>query len=246
WIPGIRGRYAAEHLISAAIGLGRFHERSFQAGATRFRLAFESGIPHDQEEAAAAGLSRVAHFVRDLFGRDLGPSYLTVVVPEARTGDQMTGEGWATGQGQTFAPLTGNRLHDFAEQLIAAYTRHAPYRTEIRSPEEYWLVDGITNLYAWRAVAAAGGIDEEDLDRTLAASYVTAFDAEGSERDLEKLYATPQSGRLGREILGPFTLLYLDRALRAAHPGAGGLDAVVRRLFRDRTAPSLWPILPAR
>jgi len=246
WIPGIRGTHVAEHLISAATGLGPFHERSFQAGNTRFRLAFESGIPHDQEETAVARLTRVARYVHDLFGRDLGPSYLTIVVPEAPTGDQISGEGWATGQGQTFVPLTGNRLHDFAEELISAYTRHAPYRTEIRSPEEYWLVDGITKLYAWRAVAAAGLIDEDDLARTFAESYVTAFTAAGVERNLEKLYATPNSARLGRETLAPFVLLHLDRELRSAHPGAGGLDAIVRRLFRGKTAPSLWSSLPAR
>ena len=245
WLPGVQGSYAPEHLISAAIGLGRFRERSFQAGATRFRLAFESRTTREQEEQAAARLTRVARYIRDLFGRDLGPSYLTIVVPEAPTGDEIAGEGWATGQGQTLAPLTGNRLHDFAAHLIEAYTRHAPYRTEIRSPEEYWLVDGITNLYAWRAVVASGLISEEDLDRALAANYVAAFTAEGIERDLERLYETPQSARFGRENLAPFVLLHFDHALRYADPAAGGLDAVVRRMFHGKTAPSFWSSLPA-
>ncbi len=246
WIPGIRGRYVAEHLISAAIGLGRFHERPMRLGDTRFVMAFESRIPKDQEEQAVQRLTRVTRYVHDLFGRDLGPSYVTIVAPEASTGDQISGEGWATGQGQTLAPLTGNRLHDFSEQLIAAYTRHAPYRTEIRSPAEFWLVDGITELYSWRAVAAAGLNDEADLERTFAANYVTAFPSEGIERDLEKLYATPGSARLERETLAPFVLLHLDRDLRARRPGAEGLDPIVARLFRGKTAPSLWSTLPDR
>ena len=243
-LADLRGSSPAEQMISATVGLGPFHERTFRLGDTRFTLAFHSGIPSSQEEQAVLQLTRVARYVHGLFDRDLGPSYVTIIVPPAPSGDEIAGEGSATGQGQTFSPLTGNRLHDFAARLIDAYIRYAPYRTEVRAPGEYWLVDGITNLYAWRAVAAAGLVSEDELNRSLAAGYVSAFSAEGIERNLENLYATTKSSRLGRETLAPFVLLHLDRTLRSTPGGRGGFDSVLARMFHGRTAPSLWSSLP--
>ena len=240
----LRGSSPAEQMISATVGLGPFHERTFRLGDTRFTLAFPNGIPPSQEEQAVVQLTGVARYVHRLFGRDLGRSYMTIIVPTAPSGDEIAGEGSATGQGQTFSPLTGNRLHDFAARLIDAYIRYAPYRTEVRAPGEYWLVDGITNLYAWRAVAAAGLMGEDELNRSLAAGYLSAFTAEGVERNLENLYGTTKSNRLEREALAPFVLLHLDRTLRSVPGEKGGFDSVLARMFHGRTAPSLWSSLP--
>ena len=240
----LRGSSPAEQMISATVGLGPFHERTFRLGDTRFTLAFPNGIPPSREEQAVVQLTGVARYVHRLFGRDLGRSYMTIIVPTAPSGDEIAGEGSATGQGQTFSPLTGNRLHDFAARLIDAYIRYAPYRTEVRAPGEYWLVDGITNLYAWRAVAAAGLMGEDELNRSLAAGYLSAFTAEGVERNLENLYGTTKSNRLEREALAPFVLLHLDRTLRSVPGEKGGFDSVLARMFHGRTAPSLWSSLP--
>lgn len=244
--PGVGGDLAAEHLVSAAIGLGRFRDRTFETGGTRYRLAFEGSIPADQERRAADLMEKVARSVRDLFGRDLGPDYLAVVAPRAPTGDEIAGEGWATGQGGTLAPMTANRLHQFAEQLIEAYVRHAPYRTEIRRPEEFWLVDAIKNLYSWRAVARAGLVSEDEVMKDAAVGYLVALNVHGLARDLETLYATPGSHRVERESLAPFVLAYLDREVQAATGGRDRLDGVVRTMFQGRRAPSLWSSLPPR
>jgi hypothetical protein len=244
WRPGVDGRLAGEHLVASAIGLGRFRERSFEVGATRYRLAFESGVTPPEEAEAAARLETVARYLRGLFGHDLGPEYLTVVVPKALTRDEIVGEGWATGQGQTLAPMTGNRLHQFADQLIDAYLRHAPYRSEIQDPGEFWLVDGLKNLYGWRALDAAGLVPEEALRRELAVGYLIALNVHGLQRDLERLYSAPGSHRTERESLAPFVLAYLDHEIRAATKNASSLDAVVATMFRGRRAGSLWSSLP--
>ncbi|HMC83446.1 MAG TPA: multiheme c-type cytochrome [Candidatus Polarisedimenticolia bacterium] len=245
WLPGLEGKFAAEHLVSAAIGLGHFRERSFKAGGTLFRLAFESGILDQQESQDARRLEQVVRFVHGLFGRDLGREYLTVVVPKAGTRDDIAGEGWATGQGETLSPLTGNRLREFAANLIEAYTRHAPYRTEIGRSEEFWLVDGIRNWYGWRAVAEAGIGTREEVARDLAVAYLSTLNVEGLERNLERIYSTPGSHRIERETLAPFTLVTLDRELRKGTGGRTNLDLVLRVLFSHRTVGSLWSALPA-
>ncbi|HKN46391.1 MAG TPA: multiheme c-type cytochrome [Candidatus Polarisedimenticolia bacterium] len=240
WRPGIGGDFQAEHLVSAAIGLGRFRERSFEIGSTRYRLIVEAGVPADQEEDVAARLETAARYLHDLFRRELGPQYLTVVVPRAPTGDDISGEGWSGGQGETLVPLTGNRLHQFALELAEAYLRHAPTRSEIKRADEYWLVDGLKNLYAWRTVAAAGLIREEEVTRGLAVGYLTSLNVQGIERNLEKLYAATGSQTIPREVIAPMVLASLDRALTSAAPGTTGLDTVVGRLFKGRRAESLW------
>jgi len=82
WRTDVHGRLAAEHLISASLGLGRFRERSFQAGRTRFRFAFESSIGTREERDASEQLQRAVDYVRARFGRDLGPSYTTIIAPD--------------------------------------------------------------------------------------------------------------------------------------------------------------------
>ena len=243
--PGIDGKLAGEHLVTGAIGLGRFRERTVEIGGTRYRLAFEAGIAVEQEEQTFARLEQVIRYVRDLFGRDLGPDYLAIVAPKAPTGDEIAGEGWATGQGETLAPVTANRLKIFAERLIEAYVRHAPYRTEIRRPEEFWLVDGVKNRYAWLAVASTGLIPEDAVARELASDYVTALSVHGVEMDLEKLYSASGTQRTAREVLAPFALLLLDRELKQTSKARLGFDSLVSKLFQRRKAESLWSLLPA-
>jgi len=242
--PGVHGDLAAEHLVSAAIGMGRFRERSFDLGATRMRLAFAADIPEDQETRDAAVLETAARYVHDLFGRDLGAEYAVVVLPKAPTGDEIAGEGWGTGQGETLSPLTADRLHTFALSLIEAYVRHAPYRTEIVRPDEYWLVDGVKHLYSWRAVAAAGLMPENEVSRSFAVGYLISLPVQGVEPDLEKIYATTGTHRIETESRAPFVLAHLDHELRAAGQGKDGLDRVLGQVFRERRAPSLWSVVP--
>ncbi len=251
---GLDGRYAGEHLIAAAVGLGRFRERSLDAGGTTVRLAFEAGIPPAQEEETAARLRTVVESVRRLFGRAAGSEYVAVVMPKAPTGDDIAVEGWATGQGGTLAPATGSRLTAFAENLIEVYTRFAPYRTEIgrtwkfwtvRS-DEFWLVDGIKGLYAPRAVAAAGLIPADAVMTGMAEAYLTSLGVTGVEDNLEALYATPGSKKIEREVRAPFVLAHVDHEVREATGGRESLDDIVPKLFAGRRAPSLWSLLPAR
>jgi cytochrome c554/c'-like protein len=242
--PGVGGRFAAEHLVSAAVGFGRFRERAFELGGTRYRLAFEADITAADEDRVASRLETVVRYVHGLFGRDLGPEYLVLVMPKAPTGDEIAGEGWGTGQGETLAPLTADRLHTFALSLIEAYVRHAPYRSEISRPDEYWLVDGVKQLYAWRAVATAGLMPEDEVTRSLAVAYLTSIGVMGVEPDLEKIYATPGAHRIETESRAPFVLAHLDHELRAASAGSETLDALLPRVFGRSPAPSFWSTVP--
>jgi len=245
WLPGVGREQVAAHLISAAIGMGRFREQAFDLGATRFRLAFEAGIPPDEEKEAARRMELAARYVHGLFGRDLGPEYLVVVAPRAPGGDELAGEGWATGQGETLVPITANRLKLFAERLIEAYVRHPPYRTEIRRPEEFWLVDAVKHRYAWLAAVRAGFVSEDQTNRAFAVSYLTTLQVQGLEMNLEKIYSASGGQSAAREELAPFVLLLLDQELRSATKGNSGFDSILPRIFRGGRAESLWSLLPS-
>ena len=245
WRPGIESKLAAEHLVTAAIGFGRFRESDFDMNGTRFRLAFESSLSDSEQRQSFERLEAAARTVGSLFGRGLGPEYLTVVVPKAPTGDEIAGEGWSTGQGGSLAPATGNRLKGFSERLIEAFVRYAPYRTEITRAEEFWLVDGIKNRYSWMAVADAGLVAREEIARELSGDFLTTLGVHGIELDLEKLYSAEGSQRSAREVLAPFTLLLLERELRANTKGSVTLESLLPRMFKGRKAESLWSLLPA-
>ncbi len=238
--PGLGGRFADEHLIASTLAFGRFSERSISIGRTRYRFACETGHPGAVADSAIGSLERAARSVRALFGRDLGRDYVTVVVPATPDGGEIHGEAWAQGQGGTLSPITPGRLRRFSEGLLEAYLKHAPYRDEIARAEEYWVLDGISNLYAWRAVAAAGLVDEEEIERDLAASYAGARRVQGTEQNLEKLYETKQETELARRVVAPFLLSYLDRLVRQRSGGRETLDRIVRAMFRSRPAASIW------
>jgi len=238
--PGIEGRFADEHLIASTVGFGSFSERSISIGRTRYRFAYETGIPGAVEDSAIGSLERAARSVHALFGRDLGREYVTVVVPAAPDGDEIHGESWAQGQGGTFSPMTPGRLRRFSQGLLEAYLKHAPYCNEITRPEEYWVLDGLANLYAWRAVAAAGLVDEAEIERDLATTYASSRKVQGSERNLERLYESKQETQLARGVVAPFLLAYLDRLVRQRSGGRESLDRIVRNMFRSRPAASLW------
>ncbi len=242
--PGVRGRFADEDLIASTLAFGRFSERSVAIGRTRYRFAYGIGRGDSVEDSAIGTLERAARTVRALFGRDLGRDYLTIVLPATPGGNDIHGEAWATGQGATLSPMTPSRLRRYSEGLLEAYLKFSPYRDEISRPDEYWVLDGITNLYAWRAVASTGLVDEEEVERDLASSYAGARHVEGAERDLERLYQTKLDTELARRVEAPFLLAYLDRLVRERSSGRDSLDRVVQRMFRTRPASSLWASIP--
>jgi hypothetical protein len=243
WVVEAPPASASDLLVTASIGFGSFRERSFSVGRTKVRLDFSSTVPDGEVQRSALAIERVVRYVGDVFGRDLGGDYVAIVVPETPNKDEIAGEGWAFGQGGTLAPLTPARLRKFAQRLIEAYTLHAPFRTEIRYADEFWLVDGVTNWYSWRAVAAAGLADEEEVGRSFISAYLTAMTTEGVGRDLEQLYADSPN-RLAREVLAPFVLFYLDHQLRVAEHAPFGFDPFLRRLYASRFSPRLWSLLP--
>ncbi len=244
WVVDLPGAAAAEHLIAATLGMGVFRERSFRSGRTQVRLAFAAGIPEVEADRTSRGVEQVVRYVRRLMGRDLGPEYLAVVVPETLEGDEVVGESWATGQGGTLVPLSAERLRRLAQGVLEAYVRHAPYRTEIRRAEEFWLIDAITNWYSWRAVASAGLADEDEVNRALASGYLIAVTTEGLQRNLERYDAGGQGDLIPREVLAPFVLFHLDHELRSRYGLKTGFDSLVPRLFAGRSAPSVWALLP--
>lgn len=244
WVPGRGDQFVAEGLIASVMALGTFRERSLVVGRTRYEFSFDARIPSDQERCAMQRLGKVVRYVHERFGRDLGPTYRTIVSPPAESGDDLTGDGWADGQGGTLAPATTARVHRFAERLIDAYLLHPPYRTEVTRPEEYWIVDGVRRLYAWRAVARTGLMNDEDVRRDVVSAYLLVANVGGEERNLEKLYTSSQDTRYTRDYFTPVALLSLDRLIREVTNSTQDLDTVVRRLYGGRLAPSLWRALP--
>lgn len=243
WLPGIRGAYATEHLISASVGFGGFANQSFRVGKTAFQVCFPPAIPDAKADEIRRHLETVARQVHALFGRDLGRTYLTIALPESPDQGEIIGEAWATGQGRTLSPLSPERLYGFAQDLIRAYLRYAPYRSEITRPEEYWLVDAVSTVYAWRAVAKAGLASDGELTRGFALRYANTLPLRGVERNLEKLYSATRSYRISSENLAPFTLLLLERELRASTGGSVTLDTVLREIFSRPQAGSIWRAL---
>lgn len=243
WRPGIEGRFVAEDLVSSAIAFGIFRERNLRVGKTNYRFSFDSRISRSDEAAALDRYERVIRYLHGLFRRDLGATYRTIVVPVARSGDDLTGDSWADGQGATLTPATASRVHRFAERLLEAYLVHEPYRSTANDPAEYWLVDGVRRLYAWRAVAAAGLMTEEDVTRDVIRACVSALQTRGRGRNLETIYTASDAHPMARDYFTPAALLSLERAVRNISPGQS-LDAVVTRLYGSRSARSLWAILP--
>jgi 2',3'-cyclic-nucleotide 2'-phosphodiesterase (5'-nucleotidase family) len=240
WFPGVRGRYAAEDLISASVGLGKFANQSFRVGRTAFQVSFPLTISGTKADEIRRHLETAALHVHALFGRDLGQTYFTIALPESPDEDEIIGEAWATGQGRTLAPLTAERMYGFAEGLMNAYLRYAPYRSEIRRPEEYWLVDAVSTIHAWRAVARTGLLSEEELRRNFTLRYAETLPLRGVERDLEHLYPATRSYRMAAKAIAPFTLLLLERELRNSTRGTVKLDAVLREIFSRSQAGSIW------
>ena len=234
--PGIRGRFRDEHLIASTLAFGPFVERSMTLGRTRYRFAYLPG----SVDSTLTALEHAARTVRAVVGGDLSREYVTAVLPTTPDGSDIHGEPWGTGQGGTLTPITASRLLRYAEALLQARLKFEPYRSEIERPDEYWLVDGITNLYAWRAVAAAGLVQESEIENDLATSYAAARHVEGVEHDLERIYETKLDTELTRRVEAPFVLHFIDSELRARSGGRETLDAVVLRMLRSRRAASFW------
>jgi len=243
WRPRTAG--AALALVSATLGLGRFREHSWKAGGTRYRFAVESGISLEDETRTLAALRGATRFVRDLFGRDPGPSYLTIIAPPSDAGDEIDGEGSALGQGGTLTPVTASRVRLFADRLISAFLLYPDTRAEIRDEREFWLVDAMRYWYSWRAAVAAGLIQPDDVTRGIVTGYASTAQYHNVDRDLERMYRTADPTVMARKVLAPASLAYLDFTLSRGSRESHAFDRIVPKLFRSRRAASLWSALPS-
>ncbi len=242
--PGFDGRYVADHLVTASIGLGRFRETSVRVGSTEYRVTFESGIPDSLSRPALTTLVNAIRDVDRWMGRGLGPTYTMVAVPDAPDGDEIEGEAWASGQGGSSIPLTPGRLRSFTRRLLGAHLVHEPFRSQVRDPREYWLVDAVLNRCSWLAVARSGALQALDLDRQEAMGYLGAMRLQDVERNLERLYDTDRKTRLSREAIAPFVLALLEREVGRRSGREVGLEGILSRVFCGKRARSIWNVLP--
>jgi hypothetical protein len=244
WTTGIGGKYAAEDLISASIGMGLFRGVSFKPGRTRYQLYFDARTPDREVRRASVAMKRAATFLERTLGQHLGSTYVVLALPESPEGEEISGEAWAGGQGRTLVPITPQRLQRFAESLVDARLRYAPYRANSRRTDEFWLVDAASRLYSWRAVADAGLITRVEIDRALAVGYVDARQGDPSSWNLEELYEGRKDVATGREQIAPFVLAYLDREIQRTGRPRQALDRFLGKALDARDGASLWPTLP--
>ncbi len=242
WRPGVGNRHVFDDLLAGTVGVGTFDLRTVTLGRTRFEFAFPAGTPLETERHTVDLLAAAARFVRFRFEHDLGPTYRVLVLGKSPEGDELIGDAWATGQGGTLLPLTPSRLAAYAAALLDVFLRDAPYRTTLVDPSEYWLVDGLRELYAWRAVAAAGLLSRAEVDERLALRHASLVDVSPSPRDLETIYDDPTVWPGERAVFASFALDRLDRSLQSASNGKDDLDRVVRS-FVSRGDGSLYRVL---
>jgi len=59
---------------------------------------------------------------------------------------------------------------------------------------------------------------DEDVTSETIAAYIQTLDAQGVERDLERLYGSEENTRIGRDFAAPAALLCLDQLIRLKPP----------------------------
>ena len=100
------------------------------------------------------------------------------------------------------------------QPMIWNLIKRAPNRIVAHDP---WVLDGIRELVAWRAVAHAGLADEGQVERDFAADYAAALGT-GDSESLEE--SEPGEGG-GGQIAAPLALVLLERAMvDAGRPGS--------------------------
>jgi hypothetical protein len=241
--PGLPGGSAVEHLITAFIGLGHFHEDTATVGRTALRYAYPEVGSQADGERGFARLCQAATYVTDALRLRLGPSYLIIALPRAPNGEEVTGEDWASGSGGTLLPLTPNRLHFASVGLIAAGLRSEPFRPVLLPPDEYWLLDGVEQWLAARAVAHVFGGSPAEVQQSFATRYLGTFGGQGLDRNLELLYSRAGNRITARESLAPTMLACIDHDLEQQGM-AGGLDRALQQRFAPSNRHSIWDLLP--
>ncbi len=215
WLrPGIAGRWEAEDLLLSSLAFGTFDTRDLVVGRTTYHLVFEATIPTTERARMMPAFERAIRYIHDTLGRELGADYTVQVMPETPDGDVLIGGGWASGQGGTLAPLTADRLHTFATRLVDAMLVSAPNALKPHAPDERWVLQGVRELVAWRAVARAGLADDTQIARDLAGEYATALVGNDTGATLET--PDPHPDELSGPqpaVVTPLALLSLERAL---------------------------------
>ncbi len=246
-LPAGRLSVNREALLSATLGLGCFVEHDFSVGRTCFRIAVESHVPSVDQAATVSLVARVAAYVNRIFGDHLGSEYLMVEVPKTAFGDEIRLDSWSDGQGGTLYPLTPERAHRMASALVAAHTRYVPHRLELANPNEFWLVDGLEQLYGWRALAEAQIVDATQVLNDLSTSYSRFVELSDFDRRLETAYdRVSLPSEPVRTVLAPLALAFLDQRMSAISRGRDSLDCEINKLYGARLNRSFWSSLPSR
>ena len=113
-------------------------------------------------------------------------------------------------------------------------------------------MEGLTRLYAWRALTHTAWADERAVAEDFAHAYVEVLRTPGVEMNLERVYESAQNREASLELVGPTALLCLERVLeptrlptKAERDSATVLDVMVHRVFGAAGGARFWPALPA-
>jgi len=241
--PGVLRGDELEHLAASTVGVGKFRVTRKTERGTEWAFAVPASVPARDADPVLSKVGAATSYITSIFRRGLGARYLTFVLPKSMRKDEVPGEGWATGQGETLIPLTSNRLREFAAQLVDAYVLHAPFRSTLADQRDYWLPTGLRRYYGTKALVAAGIMGRDELAPALAVRVATAPGSESGPLRLELAFDVPGRDLPGGEPIAAALLYDMDRTIRNATSERRSLDDVTAETFRSARARSPWSVL---
>ena len=238
WVPHGRVPSAVEQFASTPLAFGDFVVDSVANQHTVVRVACLRGTPVAERARTATILRSTLDSIRHAFRRPLGSSYLIVALPDSPDHDVVLGSANAFGQARSLIPLTPHRIHDFAIDVVRAYTRMPPTAKRLRHREDYWALDAIEERLAWASTDLLdAGAPGKMFDQLLSGYCVYHLTSE-TPRPLRTFYNPSPPSLLEAQTVAPaFLGLLLGRASAAGHE----VDEawVIKRLFGEVGSSSL-------
>ncbi|MEM8962507.1 MAG: multiheme c-type cytochrome [Acidobacteriota bacterium] len=212
--PEVHKADRLEALLTASMMIGPAERRDLSLGETDavLEVVTSERIAPDTREEVVATIGDIANRLYGIFAPEDMERLVVFVTPRDIEGYDLLTPMGGRQVAVSLDPPTPSRWRHFSKSLADVFVRHAPYRREVRSREDFWLIHGLPRYFA-----------EKSLDWI----DVPGFEAyiETAERNLER------NDQLVLDEVHTMQLRYVSQITALFEKSVAVLDRIDRRLL---------------
>jgi len=192
--PAVSEALWPNSLTQSILAFGTFETRQGKIGETLLSTSLSTTWSPSERERIFTNVSKLYHYLSELFGGSAGNSYHIVLTPLAEDGVGINANHWAFGVGSSLQPDVQRDWELLAHRIFHKFNSDPPLGMKPKERRDGWFLEGAPSFYEQVALFESGATFDPSWKWENPAGYYSISQCAG--RYLWNYFIEPQKSRI--------------------------------------------------